>query len=847
MITSDITSFTGTARSTALEQAITHALNGMAITDLDGRLLYVNPAFLQMWGYEDEAQVLGRLGHEFWQDPQAAAAVIETLHRHGSWSGELAAVRADGSGFIAELRTYLTRDDTGRPMHLVGSFVDVTERHLEHAALERSQETFARAEAIAHIGSWDWDIVGGGLHWSDENYRIFGQTPQAFGATYQAFLDTIHPADRQRVIDAVDASVADARIPYGIEHRIVRPDGEVRVVHEQGQVYRDESGRPVRMIGTVQDITERLTTEARYRSVVAALAEGVIVLDGNGRIIDCNAASEKILGLTADEIRARSSTDAQWNILHEDGGPCPVEEYPINRTFRTGQAVQDVVMGVIHPRLGLRWLSINARPIHVLGTDHSLGVVASFQDITERRRVEAELLSHREDLEKRVRERTAALVESESRLRQAQAIAHLGHWSVNLQTSELNWSDEIYRIFGHVPDAFAPNADAFYAAVHPDDRQKVREAVAAAFANDTVYQIDHRIVLPNGSVRWVHEEAVTEKDAQGRRLRMTGTVQDITERKLAEEALRQAKEEAERASRAKSEFLSRMSHELRTPMNAILGFAQVLQMQPLAPQQQEFVREIRQAGEHLLELIDELLDLSRIEAGKLAVAIESVELNRILDQALPLVQPLIQARHLSYVCRCPQGLWLRADATRLRQVLVNLLNNAAKYNREGGQITVDCVPREGGRLRLRVSDTGPGISPERLTQLFRPFERLGAEASGVVGTGIGLALSRQLMLLMGGEIGVESETGRGSSFWLELPLSGSLPPADEVGTDDATGQTRGKMRLLYVEDNPANFRVVAAMLGQFPHVTLLRASSGEQALELVRAQHPDGLLLDINL
>lgn len=619
MITSDTTSFTGSARTSALEQAITHALNGMAITDLEGRLLYVNPAFLQMWGYEDEAEVLGRLGHEFWQDPQDAAAVIETLHRHGSWSGELEAMRADGSRFIAELRTYLTRDDAGRPKHLVGSFVDVTERHLTQAALARSEETYARAEAIAHIGSWDWDIVSGDLRWSDEIYRIFGQTPQAFGATYQAFLDTIHPADRQRVVDAVNASVADERVPYGIEHRIVRPDGEVRVVHEQGQVYRDESGRPVRMIGTVQDITERLTTEARYRSVVAALAEGVILLDSNGRIIDCNAAAEKILGLTADEIRGRYSADAQWKTLREAGGPFPPEKYPINITLRTGQPVQDVVMGAIHPRLGLRWVSINTRPIHALGADHITGVVASFQDITERRRAEAELRSHREDLEKRVQERTAALVESEKRLRQAQAIAHLGHWSVNLQTGELSWSDEIYRIFGHAPDAFTPNEDAFYAAVHPDDRQKIGEAVEAAFANDTIYQIDHRIVLPDGSVRWVHEEAMTEKDAQGRPLRMTGTVQDITERKLAEEALRLAKEEAERASRAKSDFLSRMSHELRTPMNAILGFAQVLQMQPLAPQQQEFLREIRQAGEHLLELIDELLDLSRIEAGKLTV------------------------------------------------------------------------------------------------------------------------------------------------------------------------------------------------------------------------------------
>ena len=819
----------------------------MAMADLDGRLVYVNPAFLHMWGYVDEAQVLGRPVTTFWVEPEVAATVGEDLHHQGTWSGELEAVRADGGRFIAELRASLIRDATGRPTHMVASFVDVTERHLAQAALKRSEETYARAEAIAHIGSWDWDIVSGGLRWTDEIYRIFGQAPQAFGATYQAFLDTVHPADRQRVIDAVNASVADERVPYSIEHRIVRPDGEVRVVHEQGRVYRDVTGRPVRMIGTVHDITERLATEARYQSMVAALAEGVVVQDSEGSIVECNAGAEQILGLTADQIRGRTSMDPHWQAIREDGSPFPGEEHPISIAMRTGQPVSDVVMGVTHPHTGLRWISINARPIHALGTDRITGAVASFQDITERRRVEAELQRHRLDLEKRVTERTAALAESEALLRKAQAMAHLGHWTVNLQTGELAWSDEIFRIFGHDPQAFKPTEAAFYAAVHPDDRDRVRLAVSEAFDKETVYRIDHRVVLPDGRVRWVHEEAMTEKDAEGRPLRLTGTVQDITERKLAEDALRQAKEEAECANRAKSEFLSRMSHELRTPMNAILGFAQVLQLQPLGRDQQAFVGEIRQAGEHLLELIDELLDLSRIEAGKLAVAIETVELSRVLDQALQLVQPLIRDKALSYVCNCPQGFWLLADATRLRQVLVNLLSNAAKYNRDGGRITVDCQAVPGERLRLRINDTGPGIPQDRQARLFTPFERLGAEAGGVDGTGIGLALSRQLMQLMGGTLGVESKVGQGSTFWLELPCIDSPPSTDARSLVGPPGRIHRKARLLYVEDNAANFRVVAAMLRQHPHLTLLGASSGEYALELVRRHRPDAILMDIHL
>lgn len=830
----------------AKTQAVEHALNAMAIASLDGRLIYVNPAFLRLWGYADEDQVLGSDALAFWMDKAAAARVVEALYRQGEWTGELEARNTTGEPFWVELRAVLIRDAAGQPLHLVVSFIDITARRRAEEALRRSLETYARAEAIAHIGSWDWNIVTGELVWTDEIYRIFGLTPQSFGATYQAFLDTLHPEDRQRVIDAVNASVADANVPYDIQHRIVRPDGQIRIVHEQGQVYRDAAGRPLRMIGTVQDITERIASEARYQSMVAALAEGIIVQDVEGRIIECNAAAEQILGMSADQIRGRTRMDLVWQAVGEDGTPFSEETHPITVALRTGQPVQGVVMGVRHPLWGLRWISLNARPIHALGSDRINGAVASFQDITERRQAEIELRRHREDLERLVAERSAALFESEALLRKAQAIAHLGHWSVNMQSGELVWSDEIYRIFGQAPQSFTPTQAAFYAAVHPDDLEKVRRAVDEAFAEDTIFQIDHRIVLPDGSVRWVHEEAMTEKDAEGRPWRLTGTVQDITERKLTEQALERAKEAAEAASRAKSEFLARMSHELRTPMNAILGFAQVLQRMPMTGEQQEFVREILQAGEHLLALINELLDLSRIEAGKLAVAIEAVALKPILDQALKLVEPQLTARGLSYACTCATDCWLMADATRLRQVLTNLLSNAVKFNRPGGRITVDCERLAGDRLRVRVSDTGPGISREKQALLFTHFERLGAEKQGIEGLGIGLALSYQLVKLMGGELGVESEPGRGATFWLELP-SISAPTTVVAAGQSASGTNTEKALLLYVEDNTANFRVVAAMLRQRPHWTLIGASSGEQALELVRRHRPDAILMDIHL
>jgi PAS domain S-box-containing protein len=326
-------------------------------------------------------------------------------------------------------------------------------------------------------------------------------------------------------------------------------------------------------------------------------------------------------------------------------------------------------------------------------------------------------------------------------------------------------------------------------------------------------------------------------------------VRDITARKQAKAALVQARDQAERANRAKSEFLSRMSHELRTPMNAILGFAQVLDQEPLSPEQYEFVHEIGAAGEHLLELINELLDLARIESGRFATHLEPVMLDPALRQAQRMVTPLLEQMNVTLLNQCGPEIAVLADPTRLRQVLVNLLSNAAKYNRRGGSIRIDCAACDGQRLRLRVTDTGAGIAPELIGQLFMPFERLGAESRGIEGTGIGLALSRRLMELMGGTIGVESMPGQGSCFWIELAAAPGTQPAasPESPQPAAPVPDSERRRILYIEDNAANLKVIEAMLRHRPDLSLISATSGEYGLELARRYHPDLILLDIHL
>jgi len=324
-------------------------------------------------------------------------------------------------------------------------------------------------------------------------------------------------------------------------------------------------------------------------------------------------------------------------------------------------------------------------------------------------------------------------------------------------------------------------------------------------------------------------------------------VLDITERKKSEQALLQAKEEAERSSHAKSEFLTRMSHELRTPMNAILGFSQVLEEEPLLPQQQDYVQEIHHAGNHLLELINDLLDISSIEAGKIGINIEAVRLAPLITQAVQFIRPLMQEMNITLNNQCADNITLLADATRLKQILVNLLSNAAKYNCADGRIVIACQPLGAERLRVMVTDTGKGIPEESMTHIFTPFERLGMlDNTTIEGTGVGLALAQSLAQLMDGDIGVESIPGQGSTFWVELPRLTSVPE-DAAPQRFPIDESHDGFKLLYIEDNSANLRVVEAMLRKQHNITLISAGDGNYGLELAQRYLPEVILLDIKL
>jgi signal transduction histidine kinase len=378
-------------------------------------------------------------------------------------------------------------------------------------------------------------------------------------------------------------------------------------------------------------------------------------------------------------------------------------------------------------------------------------------------------------------------------------------------------------------------------------------AIERLKAGATDYVLKHRLEKLPGAVR----RAVREVEALRERARAEAALRELNaqlEARVAERtseltavnrSLELARAEAERANRAKSEFISRMSHDLRTPLNAILGFAQVLELDA-APEQRDGLAHIARGGQHLLSLIDEVLDIARIEAGRLSVSLESVAVFEVVHHVTDLIRPLLDRRRLALSIDVPPELHVRADRQRLGQILVNLLSNAIKYNRDGGSVRV--VARAAGdRVSVAVEDTGAGLPPEKLQLLFTPFERLGAEHSGVEGTGLGLALVRGLAQAMGGSVTAESTIDLGSRFVLVLPTSAAIPVTEAAPPPVPSMSAEAAGTVLYIEDNLPNVRLMEMILRRRPGVTVLHAPDGEAGLRMIRERRPDLVLLDLHI
>ena len=566
----------------------------------------------------------------------------------------------------------------------------------------------------------------------------------------------------------------------------------------------------------------------KFQLVVEHTSNMVVVTTADGEVEWVNQAYTDVTGWTLDEVHGRKP----GSYLRGPGTDRKVVAR-LSELLARGEPVRGIEL-LNYTKQGREfWVSLNIQPVRDAdGRVHHFVAIES--DVTERKRYEQALLEQRRLLE------------------QALQLAQMGSWEMDHATGRVTWSDGLYALFGMRRGSFGCDYEEFLSLVHPDDRGAVDAAFRHSLRTRQPYEAEHRVVWPDGQVRWMLERGVTSHAGDGRPLRSSGFTQDITDRKRAQQ-LEGEKRQLEAMSHAKTQFLSHMSHELRTPLNAIVGFSQLLQEQAGASLPEEVRRYpelILQASDHLLQLINDLLDLSLVESGGLALTRQAVDLDALIEEAVQLVAPIARAHGVDVtVLHTPGRVAAWGDRTRLLQCVLNVLSNGIKYNRRRGALLVRRHPVAGAQVRIDFVDEGGGVTGDRLERIFEPLNRLGAEHGDVPGTGLGLSLTRSLLQRMDGRIEVSSTPGEGSTFSIELqaaPLEGSAGKTEQPGPT-MPGSPVGQGKVLCIEDNDVNRLLLQSMFSLRPDLSVRYAVTGDEGVRMAREQRPDLVVLDMLL
>jgi PAS domain S-box-containing protein len=623
----------------------------------------------------------------------------------------------------------------------------------------------------------------------------------------------------------------------------VRKDGTVFSNAVHVTPVRNASGQLTHYIGVQRDVTEQSRaadklrlSEELYRSVAAAISDGLLVVTPTLDVIAINPAGCDILGVNQADVVGRGEA-WPFALLGPDETPLPADRHPVKRVLASDQPLMGQTLALRRPDAQTRWISLNAHPLQLRPEGSTFSVVLTFRDITQQRAAEQ------------------ALAMAEERWKFALEGSGDGLWDWDGRTNKFYYSTRWKEMRGYADHEIGDTPDEWRSRVHPDDMPRVRAAIRSHYRGEVpFYDLEYRVRHRLGHDIWIRDRGkIVRLGADGRPDRVVGTQSDITRRKHDDQMLRD-KQAAELANQAKSEFLSRMSHEMRTPLNAVIGFSQLLGMNPSALDAgtvREYAGHVLGAGEHLLALIDDVLDLQKIEDGALALDLGPVDLHDVITRAMELLWPTAQARQVSLHNQVSPGAWVHADVQRLRQVLLNVGSNAVKYNRVGGGVQWRLESAAPGRLILCIEDNGTGMSAGQMSRLFQPFERLGRETSAIEGTGLGLIISRSLIQAIGGRLDVSSEAGRGTCVRIELQAvdapsdSAAQAPADNAAV--APPASNG-LRMLYVEDNRLNAILFEeAMRMHSSQIELRVAEDGDQALSMARDWQPEVLVLDAHL
>jgi len=778
------------------------------------------------------------------------------------------------------------RDADGRPLYMTGISQDITQRKAIEAEL-RQRELFLRmALEAARMGTWEWNMLTDEQYWSPENRLLHG-FPAELETTYENFLAVVYPEDRQVIFASQERALRE-NVRHCAEYRVRRPDGKVRWLASQGQYFFDDQGRPIRLTGITQDITERKhfeetlqRNEAKYRELVQASGSAIIRWNTAGIITFMNDYGLKLFGYQEADILGQ-----------------PMIGTILPMVLRTGQKAQDFLQEILRRperfyshenenigRYGGRiWMSWSNRPIYndqgQIEEILSVGV-----DVTERKRMETILKQQLQrtvllsQITRQIRsslDKTEIFEVAAEQLGQLLQVSHCRVLTYHpdpepyLRTVAVCISGKLVspEYYGDLP--IGPDL----AGILSQDQALVARNFAGTpllqetFAESTPIQslLGVRTSYqnqPNGAILIYEQAGVRQWTSWEIELLEALAAQvgiALAQVKLLEQerdqnrALEEAKEAAEAANRAKSTFLASMSHELRTPLNAILGFSQLLARDPaLPPQLAKSVNTINRSGEHLLNLINDVLEVSKIEAGRMELREESFDLHKLLENLREIMLGRARSKQLALVFDLDPDLprFVQADQVKLRQIILNLLSNAIKFTQVGEvRLTARGMAQEEGWLiDFAVRDTGAGIAPEELSKLFQPFVQTATGQRSQEGTGLGLTLCRQYVRLMGGDIQVHSQVGEGSEFRFQVPMQPGLLSEGEEGSQQpivglAPGQPQ--YRILITDDKPDNCDLLTQLLQRVGFATQV-AYNGQEAVQIWEQWQPHLIWMDMRM
>jgi PAS domain S-box-containing protein len=878
----------------ALQNAIFNSANFSSIaTDDKGVIQIFNVGAERMLGYA-AADVMNKITPADISDPQEVIARAEALSLElGTLIApgfealvfkasrgiediyELTYIRKDGSRFPAVVSVTALRDEREG---IIGYLLIGT----DNSARKRAEEALLKAGALqsAIFNSANFSSIATDEKGVIQLFNVGAERMLGYAAT--EVLNKITPADisdSQEVIARAKALSVELATPItpGFEALVFKASRGIEDIYELTYIRKDGSRFPaVVSVTALRDAQGGIIgylligtdNSARKRAEEALLKAGAlqnaifnsanfssIATDEKGVIQIFNVGAERMLGYDAADVMNKITpadiSDPQEVIARAKALSVELAT-PITPgfealVFKASRGIEDIYELTYIRKDGSRFPAVVSVTALRDAQGGIIGYLLIGTDNTARKQVEAE----QKKLDQRLRDQqfyTRSLIES--------------NIDALMTTDPLGIITDVNKQMEALTDCTRDELIGAPFKNYFTDPERAEAAINLVLSKKKVTDYELTARARDGKNTVVSYNATTFYDRDRKLQGVFAAARDVTERKRFEQALQEtnielesAKSAAEKANLAKSDFLSSMSHELRSPLNAILGFAQLLEStDPLpTPSQKESITQILQAGWHLLKLINEVLDLAVVESGKLSLSLEPVSLAEVIAECQAMMEPQAQQRGISMTFpQLDASCFVQADRTRVKQVLINLLSNAIKYNRKQGTVEVTCTATSPERIRISVKDTGAGLPPEKLAQLFQSFNRLGQEARSEEGTGIGLVVSKRLVELMGGVIDVESRVGVGSVFWLELLLTKAptLAAASDQSTNvmpvlTPTGAPR--RTLLYVEDNPANMKLVEKLMAQRPDIRLLGAVNGTLGVEMARESLPEVVLMDINL